>query len=317
MFGGFLASEMWAILFNQPEIRADEQLRDVMLAKGFNFESIFEHVLNSAKYSDAQRTALNTAMVNSYQHMDNAIYDYKLRSVSGIWCCQRFVDRFSQASSGRPFFFTLNQDIFIERFLSSSKSLVTIPGVHSPSWFNGRLGPSLSSEEFVTLPDERQLQKVKNEFWNKNNNHFTYVKLHGSYGWRAHDGSDVMVIGQGKEGRIEKEPLLKWYLSLFEESLNEGDKNLVVIGYGFGDDHINNIIAEAIRDRKLKLFVISPAKPQDFYLELTSAYDHKIRAHDIWKGLYGYYCGNALDFYSSDDHLPPLGRKLFSDLDLL
>jgi hypothetical protein len=65
-------------------------------------------------------------------------------------------------------------------------------------------------------------------------------------------------------GRIAGEPLLEWYLSLFKEALEEGDKNLVIVGYGFGDDHINDIIVDAIKDRGLKLFVISPQLPADF-----------------------------------------------------
>lgn len=142
-----------------------------------------------------------------------------------------------------------------------------------------------------------------------------YVKLHGSYGWKAHDGSDVMVIGGGKQGRIEKEPLLKWYLSLFEESLNEGEKNLVVVGYGFDDEHINNILAEAIRDSKLKIFIICPLQPEDFYLELASAYKFKPKAHELWQGLHRYYCGTGMDLSSSDStHLRPLAQKLFHDL---
>jgi hypothetical protein len=52
-----------------------------------------------------------------------------------------------------------------------------------------------------------------------------------------------MVIGYGKRGRTEKEPLLAWYLQLFKEVLNAGDVNLVTIGYGFGDDYINGLIA--------------------------------------------------------------------------
>jgi SIR2-like domain len=67
-----------------------------------------------------------------------------------------------------------------------------------------------------------------------------------------------------KLGRIAGEPLLEWYLSLFKEALEEGDKNLVIVGYGFGDDHINDIIVDAIKDRGLKLFVISPQLPADF-----------------------------------------------------
>ena len=42
-----------------------------------------------------------------------------------------------------------------------------------------------------------------------------------------------MVVGGGKEERIAKEPLLKWYLDLFREVLTGPECNLLVIGYGF------------------------------------------------------------------------------------
>jgi hypothetical protein len=37
--------------------------------------------------------------------------------------------------------------------------------------------------------------------------------------------------------------------------LNTGNINLMAIGYGFGDDHINSVIASACRESDLQLFV--------------------------------------------------------------
>ena len=248
--------------------------------------------------------------------MDAAIYEWRSRYVTGSACCAHFIDRFFRAGDGRAFFFTLNQDIFIERFFSTANSILTLPGLYSPKWFNDHLGPALLPEDDVMLPTESELENIKQKFWTKGAGKFMYVKLHGSFGWRAHDGSDALVIGQAKEGRIKKEPLLGWYLSLFEEAVQEGSKNMVVIGYGFGDAHINDIIANAVRDAGLRLFVISPRQPEDFYLELTDLDRYKPRAKEIWKGLHGYHCGEVTDVYRVDSSLPPRGQKFFSDLDL-
>ena len=98
--------------------------------------------------------------------------------------------------------------------------------------FNGQLPSTLAGEDLVSLPDESRIEKLKSSFWSKSSECFAYVKLHGSYGWRSQDGSDVMVIGHGKLGSIEKEPLLKWYLLLFDEILGQPERNLVVVGYG-------------------------------------------------------------------------------------
>ena len=66
-----------------------------------------------------------------------------------------------------------------------------------------------------------------------------------------------MVIGRGKEQLIQKEPLLAWYFKIFKEVLFQTNRHLLLIGYGFGDDHINDIIANAIKQYGLKIYIIS------------------------------------------------------------
>ena len=224
-FGGLLGSEMWAAIFNQPQIRADQALRGLMLTNNFNYEVVYEHVLTSSAYTDLQKTVFSEALQIPYNDMDAAIYEWRSRYVTGSACCAHFIDRFFRAGDGRAFFFTLNQDIFIERFFSTANSILTLPGLYSPKWFNDHLGPALLPEDDVMLPTESELENIKQKFWTKGAGKFMYVKLHGSFGWRAHDGSDALVIGQAKEGRIKKEPLLGWYLSLFEEAVQEGNKH--------------------------------------------------------------------------------------------
>lgn len=263
-FGRFLGSETWAVIFNQPEVRHDDKLRSLLLVKGFNYEWILEEVLSSPRYNEVQRMAFNEAMKRAYEDMDSAIYERKIQNVSGRSCCHSFISRFAAVRDGRPFCFTLNQDLFIERFFSTNTFRITLPGLFSPTWFKDRIGATIAPEEHVTLSTETQMAALKDEFWYKKYTNFMYVKLHGSYRWKAHDGAMAMVVGQGKQGRIDKEPLLRWYLSWFKESVNEGDKNLVVIGYGFADEHINNIIADAVHDHGLRLFINSPQLPADF-----------------------------------------------------
>lgn len=53
-------------------------------------------------------------------------------------------------------------------------------------------------------------------------------------------------------------PVLQWYQNLLTEYLSRGDSRLMVIGYGFRDDHINEIISDAVTNHNLKLFVMSP-----------------------------------------------------------
>ena len=84
------------------------------------------------------------------------------------------------------------------------------------------------------------------------------------------NGSDVMVIGHEKLGAIHNEPLLRWYLSLFKQVLYSGNRKLLVVGYGFRDQHVNEIIWNAIEKHQLHLYVLSPKQPSDFRDELFS-----------------------------------------------
>lgn len=128
-----------------------------------------------------------------------------------------------------------------------------------------------------------------------------------------------MVIGHEKVGSIAKEPLLKWYLSLFEEILREPERNLVVVGYGFGDAHINNVIADAIRDCGLRLYVISPKLPSEFRESLAALNSCVTgpdvhRGSELWEGLYGYYRATVREFCDDNGQLTTQGRALFHGL---
>ena len=325
-FGGYLASEMWAAIFRRPEIRDHPELRKFMLEE-LNYEALYDKVLSSGSYTDEDKASLTQAIRKAYEEMDELISEAnQRRRDTAAAVCRAFIAQFDGSGSERGFFFTLNQDLFLERFFSlgyqhGSASLLKIPGLGHPKWFNGQLPSTLTDEDFVQLPDENRLEKFKPTFWSKSVECFAYVKLHGSYGWRSSkDGTDVMVIGHEKVGSIAKEPLLNWYLSLFEEILREPGRNLVVVGYGFGDVHINNVIADAIRDRGLRLYVISPKLPSEFK-ETLSPLNSFVngpfipRGAELWEGLYGYYRATAMDFCDENGQLATHGRAFFRDLE--
>jgi len=64
-----------------------------------------------------------------------------------------------------------------------------------------------------------------------------------------------MVVGAQKAGQIAASPLLKWYFDIFESVLSVGDVRLLIIGYGFRDEHVNATIADAIEHYGLKVFI--------------------------------------------------------------
>ena len=132
-----------------------------------------------------------------------------------------------------------------------------------------------------------------------------------------------MVMGTDKESMIRKEPLLRWYYSLFNDALNKPDARLLTIGYGFGDKHINECIKSAI-DRGLKLYVISPELPEDFKERLmplaTTRYRPVYHGEAIWNAVYQYWPAKVTGFYRSDERastgLTPKGQALFKSLGL-
>lgn len=318
-FGGVLASEMWSLIFNQAEIQQSEGLRRRMLEE-LNYEALYAAVLEDG--APAERDTMKTATRRSYEQMHQVIssdeIDHRTRAF-GV--CRSFVSRFAGEGRERGFVFTLNQDLFIEKFYSNSDHQLDVLGLRSPAWFNDRLRPTLERDNLVRLPDESKVDAEVARFGAKGAPRFVYVKLHGSLGWIGSDGGDAVVVGTTKSDIIQHEPLLRWYLSVFTEVLRAEGQRLVVVGYGFKDEHINNIIADAIRDAGLRLIVISPLQPMDFrnLLVPVSGFVGETlhRGLELWEGLAGYYRGSITDFYdATSTPLPARGAALFRILGL-
>ena len=83
-----------------------------------------------------------------------------------------------------------------------------------------------------------------------------YFKLHGSSNWTAsNDGRLMLILGGGKDAEIHKYPLLTWYFSEFERRI--AGNQVVIIGYSFGDEHINKRLSAAAR-KGTRYFIIDP-----------------------------------------------------------
>ena len=114
----------------------------------------------------------------------------------------------------RALFFTINQDLFVERFFRHSRIrdlYYVIPGINdNQKWFlENAFLIDLRKEDYVKLPTKDDLEAVKDGILSGNK--VFYVKLHGSQSWLNSDGEQQMVIGWGKAEQIQNEPLLAWY----------------------------------------------------------------------------------------------------------
>lgn len=274
-FGGFLAKDMWGMIFNDPHISGFPRLKELM-RDDFDYESSYYKVISGTGFTTVEKDAFRMATEKAYKKLDESIRMYrhrKHRANSNV--AFDFLGKFNGASNYKKgFYFTLNQDLFVERYASGGNGPVT-PGVNKPSIGQDK---ELATAELVTLPDEN---KVKTETFQNPLNAipFVYLKLHGSWNWLSSDGKKRLVIGRDKIQQISDEPLLKYYFELFEKALLRENVKLFVIGYGFGDEHINKTILKAIKSYGLKLYILDPSGPENF----------KERHRAMWDGVVGYF----------------------------
>jgi len=67
----------------------------------------------------------------------------------------------------------------------------------------------------------------------------------------------MLVIGSAKVAAINRLAVLRWYWEQFLYYLSLQDTRLVVIGYGFADDH-NKAILDPAAKGLLRMFVVHP-----------------------------------------------------------
>jgi hypothetical protein len=160
--------------------------------------------------------------------------------------------------------FTLNQDVLLEQhylqhvLLASDRRkwdgpqipgmLPVRPGEQAlfQHWAVGTLTPS-STYEFSARSQP-------------------LIKLHGSSNWREPGGGPLMIIGGEKLRAIGSSNILSRYFEYFANCLCGGPSQLCVIGYGFRDAHINDVLLEAVNKQRMKFFLIDPAGAELFRL---------------------------------------------------
>ena len=262
-FGGYLASEMLTAIRNE----ASTELRDWIDARTpRNFEALYDEMLNSG---DGQLVArMNSTVRNVFHRMDDEIRDHlnrgpyssSIRNPPNVF--GKFISNFAgDQHQSRAFWFTLNQDLFVERAWNPGSRQINIrlPGLENGNWFHhrNRVHDIFSDELRERLPqepvDEFKPDGQRDPFDGRTN--FVYIKLHGSVNWESHDGRDCLVIGTRKSEQIKNEPILTQYFEVFRKVLCRQDCRLFVIGYRFGDAHINEVICKAVSDFGLKVFV--------------------------------------------------------------
>lgn len=318
-FGGFLATKMWERIFNFQEIRNYPSL--VQLLKDdddFDYESAYHQVMYG-EFSPEEQRAFTNAITTAYDQLDKVLCESTWGPGSqypvNIHGVDKLIRRFAgeRRRNVRGYFFTLNQDLFVDRRFRygtlPEDGQLTIPGlphhmVVSPAQWNR----PFTTEDYLEVPknDEMAANKARNDDRLSSSGQFHYIKLHGSMNWRSSDGRGVMVIGRHKLDQIEGEPLLNWYFETFKKILSLGDMNLFITGYGFGDSHINEVIADSIEQHGLKLYAIYPEDLKKWKLKLLE----KKHGQTFWDGLERYDSYALKDLYPADQRETGIAQEI-------
>lgn len=168
---------------------------------------------------------------------------------------------------GSGFIFTLNQDLFLDENIKMFPDIlheIPVQGAEAKSndYPFERLRLNISYNNFDEFKNDKQ------KFFNKNDPRIYYIKLHGSQDWFKDDNNQIMVIGHGKSERIQVEPILEWYYDIFKQQLNKANTKLLIIGYSFRDEHINQVIYD--NKDNLKIYIINPQSFENFSRELAT-----------------------------------------------
>jgi hypothetical protein len=152
--------------------------------------------------------------------------------------------------------FTLNQDLLLELHYGHLELAEPrrwngpyFPGMNIPAGWHSAIGPFLRDRlDLIWTPGEHRLE----------NNMQPIYKLHGSVNWKEGD-TDMLVLGGNKAGFIAGSRLLRWYGEEFRRYLEMPDPRVMVIGYGFRDQHIDDMLLDASRRNGLRMFIAGPS----------------------------------------------------------
>jgi hypothetical protein len=254
---GWLASEAFEYLLGDPAVIANDKLR-TLLWKHQNtggFEAALDELQREAEpRSQLDELQLRSAVRRMFDTMNSTFKSKGLefrQHIGHDHPVRNFLLRFDAI-------FSLNQDLLLEYCYRGSKD--GLVDRDDPRTERDWQCPGM---RVAAPPDATAVYPSAAGIWVPSADHVIeegeqpIFKLHGSSNWRTAEGSDIMIVGGGKAQAIARYPVLEWYSQIFTEYLTQTNANLMVIGYGFRDEHINAALTQAI-DRGLRLFVVDP-----------------------------------------------------------
>lgn len=105
------------------------------------------------------------------------------------------------------------------------------------------------------------------------------------------------------------------YSELFREFstvLQKQNTTLIVMGYGFPDEHINNIISQNLQNQDFNLIIfgdISEDKMKEFYKKFEKKINLHIIGGQIDSGIKGHYFDVIVKEYLSHNRMNEIGES--------
>ena len=300
---------MWGVISGHLPLNFPALKQEMLSQRDYDFEAAYHRIMRDKRLTEEEKQGFAQAVIGAFRDMhDLTVYKGKLLSASAMF--QFVVSRFAglRDKDEQGFFFTVNQDLFVETFhRSGSNHRLALPGVRRETWFNGQLAVDLDKVEYwAEVPETINHEDIEQQLMRGLVAPLAYVKLHGSIGFRGPSGGDILILGSENAAAIRRHPLLEWYSKLFNNVLYSGDVTIVVIGYGFQDEHINDVLKTAIVEHRAKLELLAPGNMKDFF------YLSKEKLGSSATMKFQHTAGSVTDLYEKASVEPTaLGRLLF------
>ncbi|TFE01480.1 SIR2 family protein [Jeotgalibacillus salarius] len=200
-----------------------------------------------------------------------------------------------------PNIFTTNYDLFNEVAFEALS-------IHYTNGFRGNVNKVFDPTVFqLRLVDDQHRYKEK---WSVIRNYIKLYKVHGSIDWYF---KGVDVVQKSSRGSIENvviyptinkhtETQQTPYSELFRAltiSLQKPDSTLLVLGYGFPDHHINQLISQALSNQDFTLIIFGN-KEEDNAEEFLCSHQHNKNLHFIGGTVDsegdGHHFSNVIDY---------------------
>lgn len=250
-WGGPLASGVFDKLLGDQDL--DEHTRRLLIeadGKG-GFEKVLVDLDSSKDPEDKKRhSALVTSIVGLFNFLNGNFTRQKFEfedPPDTRYSVHSFLNRFDAI-------FTLNQDALLEIHythvvMNSRWGRADTPGLK-------RLGQFPISG---AIQDRYAMMEPNPSEFKLSSSIQPYIKLHGSVNWKeGSSGGYMLIMGGGKSAAIDRFEILKWYHREFRQMLMRPAARLMVIGYSFADEHINDAILDGLA-ANLKLFIVDPS----------------------------------------------------------